>query len=216
MQAMASPPVAASTLLDYWFADAATSPGAARQRLDLWFGHHPAFDAALHERYAGWPARALAGEFAHWADTARGTLALLIVLDQLPRNLHRGSPLAYACDSAACALALAAVDADLPAQMQPIEVPFFYLPFEHAEDLDTQHRCIAGYERERARAPADYTWIFDLCLQAAHDHCELIARFGRFPHRNAILGRVPTAEELDYLASGGRHWHQQVAGEPSS
>lgn len=212
---MATLPPAAADLLDYWFADAAASPAAARQRLDLWFGHHPAFDAALAERFAGWPARALAGEFDHWRDSPRGTLALLIALDQLPRNLHRGSPLAYACDGAACALALAAVDADLPAQMQPIEVPFFYLPFEHAEDLEHQHRCIAGYAREHARSPSDYTWIFDACLKAAHEHCELIERFGRFPHRNPILGRASSAEEREYLASGGRHWHQQPPSEPA-
>jgi len=207
---MSALPPDATSLLDFWFADATTSYAAARRRLDLWFGHHPDFDAALTARFDGWPARALNGEFAHWRATARGTLALLIVLDQLPRNLYRGSPRAYACDAAAQAIALAAEQDDMAGGLHSIEVPFFYLPYEHAEDLDLQRRCIAGYEREHARAPAEYVSIFVDCLKAAHDHHEVVERFGRFPHRNAILGRPSTAAELEYLGDGGKHWHQVV------
>ena len=209
-------PTDAAALLDFWFADAATSYAAARKRLDLWFGHHPDFDAALKARFGGWPSRALNGEFAHWRTTPRGTLALLIALDQLPRNLHRGSPLAFACDPAAQAIALAAEREDLPAQLHPIEVPFFYLPFEHAEDLALQRRCIAGYGREHARSPAEFTPVFRDCLQAAHDHHVIIERFGRFPHRNAILGRVSSAEEIAYLGTGGKHWHQVAPDDNAS
>lgn len=211
MQPMSTLPDDAAALLDFWFDDALESPAAARRRVAIWFGHHPAFDAALIERFGDWPARARRGEFAHWRTTPRGTLALLVALDQLPRNVHRGSPLAYAGDDAALALASEAVAADLPAGLNPIEVPFFYLPFEHAEQVAIQHRCIAGYERELARAAADYAWLFRECLREAHNHCELIVRFGRFPHRNAILARASTPEELAYLADGGRHWHQQAA-----
>lgn len=208
MDMMDTLPPDAGRLLDFWFADALQSPAAARRRVELWFGHHPTFDAALAERFGDWPERALRGEFDRWRASARGTLALLITLDQLPRNLYRGSTRAYACDPAALALAEAAVRDDLPVTLNPIEVPFFYLPFEHSEELAVQQRCIAGYERELARATAEYTWLFRECLREAHNHCELIARFGRFPHRNAILGRASTPEELDYLANGGRHWHQ--------
>jgi len=206
---MSTTPAEAAALLEFWFADACASPAAARQRLDLWFGHDPAFDAALIARFGDWPARALRGDFASWRETPRGTLALLVALDQLPRNIHRGSARAYACDGAALALAIEAVAHDVPAAFGPIEVPFCYLPFEHAETLDAQQRCVAGYERELARATADYQWLFHACLREAHAHRELIARFGRFPHRNAILGRVSSAEERAYLADGGRHWHQQ-------
>lgn len=207
---MTTLPADAAALLEFWFADALTSPAAARRRVGIWFGHHPEFDAELIARFGDWPARALRGDFAHWRETPRGALALLIALDQLPRNVHRGSALAYACDAAACALASDLVADDLPAGFAPIEVPFCYLPFEHAEELAIQHRCIAGYERELARATSDYAWLFQDCLREAHNHCELIARYGRFPHRNAILGRTSTSEELAYLADGGRHWNQQA------
>lgn len=209
---MTTLPADAAALLDCWFADARDSPAAARRRVAIWFGHHPDFDAALIARFGDWPARALRGEFDHWRETPRGTLALLVVLDQLPRNVHRGSPLAYAGDVAACALASAAAAADLAAELDPIEVPFCFLPFEHAETLEIQHRCIAAYERELTRAAPGYEWLFQECLREAHNHCELIARYGRFPHRNAILGRASTPEELAYLADGGRHWHQQAPG----
>lgn len=216
MPAMPPIPTDAAALLDFWFADATTSYAAARKRLDLWFGHHPDFDAALKARFDGWPARALNGEFAHWRTTPHGTLALLIALDQLPRNLHRGSPRAYAGDPAALAIALDAEREDLPARLHSIEVPFFYLPFEHAEDLDLQRRCIAGYEREHARAPAEYAAVFRDCLQAAHDHHAIVERFGRFPHRNAIFGRASTAEEIHYLGNGGKHWHQVLPDDVGS
>ena len=215
MQSMTPLPAEATALLEFWFADAHASPAAARRRVEIWFGHHPEFDAALRARFGEWPARALRDEFTHWRATPRGTLALLVVLDQLPRNVHRGSPLAYACDAAALALASEAEAVDLAAGLAPIEVPFCYLPFEHAEALEIQHRCIAAYERELARAAAGYEWLFRECLREAHNHCDLIARYGRFPHRNAILGRASTPAELAYLADGGRHWHQQAPASPT-
>ena len=203
-------PAAAADLLNFWFADATTSQAAARRRIDLLFGYDPDFDAALTARYGDWPDRALAGEFRPWCATPRGALALAIVLDQLPRNIHRGSPRAYACDAAAQALAVEAVAADWPAQVHVMEAPYFYLPFEHAENLDLQHRCVAGYAREHARAPAEFAPILRDFMQAGREHREIIERFGRFPHRNPILGRASTPAELDHLANGGRHYHQQI------
>ncbi len=211
---MNTPPAPAASLLAFWFDDAHASPAAARRRVALWFGHFPDFDAALRERFGDWPERALRGEFAHWRETTRGTLALLIALDQLPRNLYRGSARAYAYDAAALTLALAAEERDLARELHPVEIPFCYLPFEHAEELAMQQRCVAAYERELARAPAEYVWLFRDCLREAHAHREPIARFGRFPHRNAILGRRSTPAELEYLAAGARRWNQSPPDSP--
>ncbi len=207
---MASLPTLATELLDCWFADAMQSHATARQRLDLWFGHFPDFDRELTTRFERLPDRALAGEFEAWRAHPRGALALLIALDQLPRNLFRGTARAYACDAAAQAVAVQAIAAGHADVVHPVEVPFFYLPFEHAEDLALQQRCVAGYEDHLARAPDEFAFVLRDFVGAGREHLEIVERFGRFPHRNSILGRESTPAELAYLHNGGKHFGQQV------
>ena len=132
-------------------------------------------------------------ELAAWEMDAEGALALLILLDQIPRNIFRNSPHAFATDGLAQAIALRAIERRFDAETDSALRLFFYMPLEHAEDLALQDKCLTLFT---SLGEPDY-------LKFAHLHREIIARFGRFPHRNAILGRKSTAEELAFLAEGG-------------
>lgn len=171
-------------VLAWWFAPE-TKP--------RWFGGGEAFDVAVRERLGALCERALAGELAGWAADSRGLLALVILLDQVPRNIFRGTPRAFAGDLEAWALARLAVDRGFDQGLSVDERLFLYLPFEHAEDLAAQERSVALF---RALGDPGY-------LDYAIRHEDVIERFGRFPHRNAILGRESTAEELAFLEQPG-------------
>ncbi|MBL8773291.1 MAG: DUF924 family protein [Phenylobacterium sp.] len=158
-----------------------------------WFSKNPRFDAAIRLKFEPVHHAAARGEYDHWADTAEGTLALLILLDQFPRNLFRESAHAWATDPKARVLARAAAEKgwhrDAPSELRQ----FMLLPFEHSEDLADQE-----YGLELARDLGDAEMI------KWHEiHRDIIARFGRFPHRNAALGRTTTAEEQAFLDEGG-------------
>ena len=172
------------TVLEWWF-DEATRPS--------WFERSDAYDQAVAERLGGLHERARAGALDGWAVTPHGLLALVILLDQVPRNIHRGTPEAFATDAKALALARLGVDRGFDRDMGPDERLFLYLPFEHAEDLADQERSVALF-----RALGDPTY-----LDYAIRHREVIARFGRFPHRNVILGRASTAAERQFLEEPG-------------
>jgi uncharacterized protein (DUF924 family) len=201
-------PAEAAALLEFWFADCADSVAAAEARADIWFGQHADFDAEIHRQFGDWPARAAAGEFAHWQADPHASLALVLCLDQLPRNLFRGTPRAFAHDARARAVADAAVAAGHPAHLHPLPACFFYLPYEHAEDLAWQTHCVPGYRRQRDRAEPALHRLLDMFIQAGEEHRDTVVRFGRFPHRNAILGRSSTAEETAYLAGGAKTYGQ--------
>ena len=170
-------------VIDFWRA-------AGEER---WFTRDAAFDGVLSVRFKDTLARARDGAFDHWAETPEGMLALIILLDQFSRNIHRGTPLAFAADKKTLALAKQAVArGDHLAFPAPLAM-WIIMPFEHAEDLDAQRRCVALFA---ARDPGDMVYWARL-------HLDIIERFGRFPHRNAVLGRKSTPDELAYLANGG-------------
>ena len=160
---------------------------------ERWFEKDEAFDADIRRRFLATHERAAAGRLAGWEQSAEGALALLILLDQFPRNMFRGSARAFATDPQARAITAAALlrgfDAQVPANLRT----FFYLPFEHSEDMADQERGIALYTAAR---DADG-------LKWAKIHADIIRRFGRFPHRNAVLGRTTTPEEQAFLDAGG-------------
>jgi uncharacterized protein (DUF924 family) len=158
-----------------------------------WFKKVAAFDEAIRLKFEPTHHRAARGEYDAWAETAEGALALLILLDQFPRNLYRGSAHAFATDPKARAIARAAIDRGFDRQVEPALRSFFYLPFEHSEDLADQDFCIALCA-EAGEADS---------LKWAVLHRDIIARFGRFPHRNTALGRVTTPEEQEFLDEGG-------------
>jgi uncharacterized protein (DUF924 family) len=160
---------------------------------DRWFEKDAAFDKEIVDRFLATHEAAAAGKLSDWEQTAQGSLALLILLDQFPRNMFRGDARAFATDALALAVAAGGIvrgfDAQVPATMRS----FFYLPFEHSEDLADQERGIAFY---KASGDADG-------LKWAEIHADIIRRFGRFPHRNAVLGRATTAGEQAFLDGGG-------------
>ena len=160
---------------------------------EKWFKKVVAFDEAIRLKFESTHHRAARSEYDAWADTADGALALLILLDQFPRNLYRGSAHAFATDPKARAIAMAAIDRGFDKQVDPALRNFFYLPFEHAENLADQDSGLAL--SAEAGVEDNLKW--------AGIHRDIIARFGRFPHRNAALGRVTTPEEQDFLDEGG-------------
>ncbi len=173
----------ARDIIDFW-----TAAGPAR-----WFTKDAAFDGELSVRFKDLVAEGRAGHLHDWGETAEGALGLVILLDQFSRNIHRGSPLMFAADKRALALAKCSIiRGDHYAFPVPV-AKWLYMPFEHAEDIDAQERCVGLF---MARGPAEN-------LPYAKEHRDIIARFGRFPHRNAILGRASTLQERAYLADGG-------------
>jgi len=170
-------------IIDFW-----TAAGPAR-----WFTRDAAFDGELSVRFKDLLAEGRAGHLDSWAETAEGALGLVILLDQFSRNIHRGSPLMFAADKRALALAKVSISrGDHYAFPVPV-AKWLYMPFEHAEDIDAQERSVGLFG---ARGPAEN-------VPYAIEHRDIIARFGRFPHRNAILGRPSSPAERDYLADGG-------------
>lgn len=158
-----------------------------------WFARDASFDAAIRERFEAAHHAAARCEFDDWRRTPEGALALLLLLDQFPRNLWRGSAHAFATDRLALSIAEQAIaDGHDRATEMPLRL-FFYMPLEHAEDPERQQRCV---DLVRAADSADY-------LKYAEVHRDIIQRFGRFPHRNAMLGRVTTAAEKAFLEEGG-------------
>jgi len=190
-------------VLDFWFAGALESSAAAEARNALWFGNDEEFDRQIRARFGALPERAARGELDGWLKTPRGVLAMVIVLDQFPRNLHRGSAQAFAYDAAARAAATLLISRGLDETLHPIEAGFLYLPFEHSEDLLDSQRSLELYRGLEERVCEEERGLFEGMTDWARRHYDIIARFGRFPHRNEVLEREPTEEERRYLAEGG-------------
>jgi uncharacterized protein (DUF924 family) len=187
----------AHEVLDFWFGTPA-SPMFGQARRE-WFVKDPAFDADIRSRFGAVIEQALAGALGDWdAVGPQGTLARILLLDQFTRNAYRDTPRAFAGDALALAAARALVDAGAERALMPVQRTFVYLPFEHAEDASLQERAVALFATLAADHPG-----FESNLDYAHRHRDVIARFGRFPHRNAILGRVSTPQELEFLRQPG-------------
>ena len=160
---------------------------------DRWYEKDDAFDAEIRRRSLELWHRAAAGELSSWEATDDGALALTIVLDQFPRNMFRGDARTYATDALAREVACRAIARGADARIDPALLEFLYMPFMHSEDLADQVRCV---ELFRQASNADN-------LKYAEDHADIVRRFGRFPHRNRLLGRATTAEEQAFLDAGG-------------
>jgi len=183
-------------VLDFWFGPAG-SPQHGQQRAE-WFRKDPAFDASIRDRFGALIDAALAGELAGWAADAPSALAQVIVLDQFTRNSFRDSARAFAGDARALAAAQVMVDSGQHLQLSGVQRSFVYLPFEHAEDRATQQQSVALFTQLGRDEPA----LAGL-LEWAVKHQVIVERFGRFPHRNAALGRASTAEEAAFLQTPG-------------
>lgn len=191
------------SILSFWFGDSALALSSLDQRISLWFGKSEATDATIRERFGAAIEAASRRELDHFADSPRGRLALLVLLDQFPRNIHRGTPGAFANDARALSIALEGIEKGHDRELHPVQRLFFYLPLEHAEDLAMQERAVELCRALHNEAPPGWDRYFANFLDYAERHRDVIAKFGRFPHRNAILGRESTEAEREYLAQPG-------------
>lgn len=187
----------AQDVLDFWFLPP-TDPEYGKTRIE-WFRKDPAFDAEVRTRFGSLIAQAVAGGLREWdMEGPQGVLARILVLDQFTRNAYRDAPESFAGDTLALLAAQALVDSGADRTLPPFQRAFVYMPYEHAEDARMQQCAVDLFARLALENEG-----FGGMLDYAHRHRGVIARFGRFPHRNEILGRASTADELHYLSQPG-------------
>jgi uncharacterized protein (DUF924 family) len=183
-------------VLSFWMGDGTTPR-------EEWFQKSDALDEDIRSRFGPAIARAASGDLDAWKASPRGRLALVILLDQFSRNAMRDTPLAFAQDARALAVALEALDAGEDAALLPLERVFLYMPLQHAEDRAAQARGVALFEKLAAEAPPSLSEYMRGSLGYARAHHAIVDRFGRFPHRNLVLGRATTPEEGEFLEQEG-------------
>lgn len=188
-------------LLEFWFGLELNDPSALEKSSRRWFIKDPDFDSEIRSLFGDLPDAIKNGEYESWSDTDLGNLAAVIALDQFPRNIYRNQSRAYAYDDVALSRALRAIQSGAAARLHPLESVFLFMPLEHAENLQMQKDCVAGLQKLGDTSSQFEEKIAGFTKYAVA-HQEVIERFGRFPHRNAILGRESSAEEIAYLASG--------------
>ncbi len=203
---IAPPPLVSAALiesvLETWFGTTELLGPLPPGQLDRWFRPDPAFDATLAEHFGSLVVHAADDELDDWEDSHRGALALVILLDQLPRNIYRDTAKAYAADPHARAIAEHSIAQGYDRAVGYLPRMFFYLPFEHAEDLALQDRAMELFRAMASDAPPELAQRGEMLVGYAAKHREVIARFGRFPHRNAALGRESTPDEAAFIAEG--------------
>jgi uncharacterized protein (DUF924 family) len=188
-------------VIRFWLGEPGDRPLA---NAESWWKKDEGFDRRIAERFGAALERGARGELADWETTARGRLALVLLYDQLSRNMFRGTPRSFAQDELARAGAERAFDAGDERELTPVAVSFLLMPFMHAENLELQRRCVEGFAALRdAASDAELRAYFTSSLDFARQHEAIIARFGRFPHRNPILGRASTDEEIEFSKQPG-------------
>ena len=188
-------------LLTHWFGriGGPTTLAELKDRTKTWFFRNDAFDADLRERFGADAERAANGELQHLAATPRGRLVLVLLLDQLPRNIHRGTPRSFATDGAALAIVVEGLERAADRELTPPERLMFYMPLMHSEDRAVLRRCVERYRSLLEEGGPELAEELAGALRFAERHCEIVERFGRYPHRNKVLGRDSTAEEIAFL-----------------
>lgn len=191
----------------YWFGGVPVPADELAERMQLWFGSAGApeeqrvRDEDMRTRFGALVDLAARGELTSWADSPRRRLSLILLLDQFPRHIYRGTRRAFAADEKALSLALSGIQSGADAALDPIERLFFYMPLQHSESLEVQEESVGAYRRLLDESPEALRAQLASALQAAQAHRSIIARFSRFPHRNRALGRVSTPEERKFLSS---------------
>lgn len=179
---------------------------ALSRRASLWFEANPQLqgqhDELIRSAFLGLVERAARGELAGWADSPRRRLSLIILLDQFPRHIYRGTPQAFAHDAEALALTLSGMQLAADGALNIVERLFFYMPLQHAESTEVQDESVSAYRRLVTESPPELQSTFESALESAEEHRALIRQFGRFPHRNQLLNRGNTPEEEAYLKQG--------------
>lgn len=187
-------------ILAFWFQEKDLTAPQIDGRMDVWFSENPAFDDLVREQFAEDIEAASAGRLDHWSRTAPGRLALILLLDQFRRNIYRHTPKAYEFDSKALKLCIEGAMEKIDSKLPPIQRVFFYMPLQHAESRKVQEKSVAIFERLATAVSPTYSETFMTVAHFAELHRDIIEQFGRFPHRNAVLGRKNTPEEEQYLA----------------
>ncbi|MCC5861029.1 MAG: DUF924 domain-containing protein [Gammaproteobacteria bacterium] len=192
-------PERALEVLEFWFKGREFDAPGLDARMKLWFGSDEAFDAEIRARFSGDIEHAARGEYRDWNASPRGRLALILVLDQFPRNVARGTAGAFVHDGKALALTLDGIRKGLDRGLPAVERAFFYMPLQHSENLRVQALGVKAFNGLTERVDETLRETFQTMAEFAELHHDIIERFGRFPHRNAVLGREPTPEEQAYL-----------------
>ncbi len=191
-------------VLTFWFGDALTSDWPAQDRSALWFGGGAALDATITQRFGPLVDTALDGGLRHWESPMPARLALVIVLDQLARNVHRGQARAFDGDGRAQRLVLQSLALAQDTELHRMGRLFFYMPLMHAESVALQYECVARLEALAHGSPPEVHEALQGNLRSARQHRDIVEQFGRFPHRNAALGRTSTPAEAAFLQDGPR------------
>lgn len=192
---------------DFWFGKLPMTAQALHQRVELWFPGDVSEqmlrerDDFIRKRFGSLVERAGKGELVSWADSPRRCLSLIVLLDQFPRNIYRGTARAFAYDDQALEVTLTGMQSAADGALDVVERIFFYMPLQHCEARDVQDESVAAYRRLLAEAPQEFHDVFAESVQSAEHHRSIIEKFGRFPHRNEVLGRNSTAEEEAWLAT---------------
>jgi len=187
-------------VLTFWFKEHALSAPQIDRRMDIWFGADPIFDHEITKEFSNDVELASAGKLDYWANSPRGRLALIIMIDQFRRNIHRNTAQAFSKDTVALKYCVEGAIKKQEQDLAPIEKVFFYMPLQHAESRKVQAKSVKLYSRLVASASPTYRETFETVLQFAELHKDIIDQFGRFPHRNTLLNRANTPEENEYLS----------------
>jgi uncharacterized protein (DUF924 family) len=191
------------TIKNYWFGSKQDDAAIAQDRSKLWWAKNENTDQYMRERFTAYVTKAANHELDAWATTAEGLLTLILLTDQFPRNIYRGTPQAFAFDTLAFTWCNKGLAAKSQYTLRPIERVFFYLPLEHSESLADQERSVMLFGELVEQADATHRQTFEGFLRFAQRHYDVIKRFGRFPHRNQILGRASSLEETLFLQEPG-------------
>ena len=191
----------AQDVLDFWFGDSDLNTPTVDSRMDRWFSSDPDLDAEIEAQFGEVVERASTGELKHWAEEPEPRLALIILLDQFRRNIYRGAPDAFAHDSVALKLCVEGTIAGVHDQLTPEQRIFFFMPLQHAESLKIQDKSVSIYNALAESVTGTLRETFTTCAHFAELHRDIVAEFGRFPHRNVILGRENSSAEATYLSA---------------
>lgn len=194
-------------VLDFWFGEIVDEM-TKTPRSELWFGGGAEVDQNIKEKFESVLLLAATGELDTWKSTARGTLALIILLDQFPLNIYRKTARAFDFEQQAIAICKEGLQRNFDQQLHLVERSFFYMPLEHSENLEDQNLSVACFESLHKAAADRHQGFTSETLKYANEHQQTIAKYGRFPYRNDVLGRTSSAEELSYLDSGGKRYGQ--------
>ncbi|HET6629630.1 MAG TPA: DUF924 family protein [Woeseiaceae bacterium] len=189
-----------SKVLSFWFKDHELTAPQIDARMETWFGEDPVFDHEIEKEFAGDVEAASSGALEHWARQPQGRLALILLLDQFRRNIYRGTAKAFEKDKLALKLCVEGAMEKKDKGLTPIQRVFFYMPLQHAESLKVQAKSVEIFRKLADAVSPTYHETFETIVQFAELHRDIIERFGRFPHRNKLLGRKNTPEEEEYLA----------------